>query len=776
MEAAAIHFGRKRPFGKAVLGAILFFFVPLCVLQAITPNSASLSGSKVESIPASVLDPLGPVDPLISFQRWALDHGLDPKHAAPPEVMQAHTRWLLSHPQVGNFQGDGRSGPAPACAVPPPAPTGVTVMNVLSSYCTLLLTWTAVSPSCDGAVTYNVYRDGSLINASPLTVTTYQDVGPLAAGTTYNYTIRSVDAFGEGVDSTVVSGSPGATVATVGEEFEPGGAFQNSGWTIKVLSAPGAHPDPDPWMGTATNPNIGTGDRFDLDWPDGTYPAFPAAGFDPGGERALVSPVFNLSSGSTLTFWHTWSYENNYGGAPSSTCGAGGVACYDGGVLEYKHPADPNWTRITLAQITGSTYNGKIDSSHVTDNPLGFNLDAWVGGTGTLPAYAQATVSIGSLAGAGDAQVRWLQADDTGDAGGGNVGWFVDSVAVTNVNLSGTCTTLSACSAPGSPALVSVAASCPGGIDLTWTAGTGSTGSYNVYRSVFSGGPYQKINTAPVLVTTYTDATANPDLAYYYVVRGACDVFGVFESANSNQLSATSPAALSAPAVPTFSSTGATSVTVSWSSVSGATSYDLYRFTGACSGSGSLIVSQSGTSYTDTGLSASTQYGYYVVARKDACYSPDGSCASVTTAGPPPGTPYGGGSGTAMTASKTVADGSTIQVVWDSSTCSATDTDYEVVYGTNSQLPTSYGGTYGVSGVVCSLGLSGTYSWSSTPSVSAGNFEWFVVVAHDGQMTEGPWGQNSGSVDRIGPGPSGSSNNASGCTRNAKLLTNPCGQ
>lgn len=683
----------------------------------------------------------------------------------------------------GTASGAGVKGPL-ACVTPPNPPTGLTVMNVLSSYCTLLLTWTAGSSNCVGPVgtiTYNVYRDvtdpftpgGGNLVASGLTTTTYQDIAPLSAGTTYYYTIRSVDSIsGEEGNTTVVSGSPGATVSTVGEEFEPGGAFQNSGWTIRSLIAPGAKPSPDPWLGTTIYPNIGSGHRFDHDWPDGAYPPYPAAGYDPGGLRALYSPSFNLSAGSVLTFWHTWSFENNYGGTPSYSCGG---VCYDGGVLEYKLSSSPYWTRITGAQITGATYNGQIDSGHVTDNPLGQDVPAWVGGDITLPPYALASVSIGSIAGAGDAQIRWLQSNDTGDAGGGAFGWGLDSVSVTNVNLSGTCTTLSTCSAPGSPTLVSATGSCPGGITLTWTAGSGTTTSYNVYRSVFNGGPYQKLNLDPVAGTSYIDATDNPGMTYYYIIRGACDVYGVYESANSNQLSAstTSPG-MSNPAAPTFSSTGATSVDVSWSAVSGATSYDLYRFTGACYGSGTVVVSQAGTSYTDTGLTPSTQYSYYLIARDSACYSPDGACASATSSGPPPGTPYGGASGTAMTASKTVSDGSTIQVNWDPATCSAAD--YEVVYGTRSQLPSSYAGAYGVSGVVCSLGTSGTYSWSSTPAVSAGDFEWFVVVAHDGQLTEGPWGQNSGSVERTGPGPDGSSDPASGCTRNEKVLTNPCGQ
>ncbi len=110
------------------------------------------------------------------------------------------------------------------------------------------------------------------------------------------------------------------------------------------------------------------------------------------------------------------------------------------------------------------------------------------------------------------------------------MGWYIDDVEVTDVILGGTCTTLSACTAPGAPILTSATGTLCGVIDLAWTAGAGTTGSYNVYRSVFSGGPYQKINGAPVTGLTYSDTTAAPNTTYYYVVRGACDAFGVYES------------------------------------------------------------------------------------------------------------------------------------------------------------------------------------------------------------------------------------------------------
>jgi hypothetical protein len=213
---------------------------------------------------------------------------------------------------------------------------------------------------------------------------------------------------------------------------------------------------------------------------------------------------------------------------------------------------------------------------------------------------------------------------------------------------------------------------------------------------------------------------------------------------------------------------------VSWTAVSGATAYDLYRVDGGCVGAGAAIATNLvSVSYNDSGLTSSQTYGYYVIAKNNCGSSSGGACAAVTMLAPPPGTPYGGSSGTAMTGAKSVSDGSTIQVSWDAS---CTTVNYEIVYGTNSQLPTSYGGTYGISGVVCALGTSGSYTWTSVPAAPSGGFLWFLVVATDGQVTEGAWGLNSGSVERTGPGPNGSSGFSGACTRNAKVTTNTCGQ
>lgn len=60
-----------------------------------------------------------------------------------------------------------------------------------------------------------------------------------------------------------------------------------------------------------------------------------------------------------------------------------------------------------------------------------------------------------------------------------------------------------------------LASTAGGAINLSWDAPPGATG-YEVLRSTNSGGPYSPISASPT--NAYADATALPDVVYYYVV------------------------------------------------------------------------------------------------------------------------------------------------------------------------------------------------------------------------------------------------------------------
>jgi fibronectin type 3 domain-containing protein len=77
--------------------------------------------------------------------------------------------------------------------------------------------------------------------------------------------------------------------------------------------------------------------------------------------------------------------------------------------------------------------------------------------------------------------------------------------------------------------------------DLQWTAPTDFVvgDSYNVYRGTVSGGPYAKINIAPVADVVFSDTTAQANTTYFDVVTHAT---ATNESVFSNEVKAVIPA------------------------------------------------------------------------------------------------------------------------------------------------------------------------------------------------------------------------------------------
>jgi len=146
-------------------------------------------------------------------------------------------------------------------------------------------------------------------------------------------------------------------------------------------------------------------------------------------------------------------------------------------------------------------------------------------------------------------------------------------------------------------------------INLSWAASSGAT-SYNVLRSTTNGGPYTSIANG-VITTSYANTGLSAGTTYCYVVQAANSTS---TSANSNQASATTIAA--APAGLTATAASASQVSLSWTASTGATSYNVLRSTTSGGPYAQVAYGVTSTSYSDTGLAASTTY-YYVVQAVD---------------------------------------------------------------------------------------------------------------------------------------------------------------
>ncbi|RKP44493.1 hypothetical protein D7Z26_26650 [Cohnella endophytica] len=207
-----------------------------------------------------------------------------------------------------------------------------------------------------------------------------------------------------------------------------------------------------------------------------------------------------------------------------------------------------------------------------------------------------------------------------------------------------------ALSAPNTPTGLQASASGTASIDLSWAASSDATG-YNVYRSATQNGAYTLRNTtAPVTGTSYSDTGLTDDTTYYYMIT-ALNAAG--ESAQTSYVSAKTDKALSAPNTPTglqASASGTASIDLSWTASNDATGYNVYRST-TQNGTYMLLNTTApvtGTSYSDTGLSAGTTYYYKVTSVNSEGESGYSTAANATTTATStdPGTDPGTGPGT----------------------------------------------------------------------------------------------------------------------------------
>ena len=161
---------------------------------------------------------------------------------------------------------------------------------------------------------------------------------------------------------------------------------------------------------------------------------------------------------------------------------------------------------------------------------------------------------------------------------------------------------------------ISAATGSASGVALSWGGVTGAT-YYRVYRATSSSGTKTALGSWQT-GTTYTDTSGTAGTTYYYFVQAAVDSSGTRPSAYSAAKTG-AKTKVSAPGTP--GSVGAAdgsstaNVTVSWGSVSGATSYTLYRGTTSAPTS-ALKSGLTSTSYTDTSATPGTLYYYRVKA------------------------------------------------------------------------------------------------------------------------------------------------------------------
>ena len=186
---------------------------------------------------------------------------------------------------------------------------------------------------------------------------------------------------------------------------------------------------------------------------------------------------------------------------------------------------------------------------------------------------------------------------------------------------------------PAAPRVTIGNSSASGKPQLTWAAVDGAA-KYEIYRSTQQSTGFTLLGTTTS--TSYVNTGAAVGKTYYYKVR-ALNVDGAAGAYSSTVSGAAKAVAPAAPTVTmTYSDNGKPKLT--WSAVSGAASYRVYRSESRGTGY-SLLGTTTSTSYVNTGAAVGKTYYYRVKAVNSAGTSAYSNIVSGTARTPAPAAP-----------------------------------------------------------------------------------------------------------------------------------------
>ena len=661
--------------------------------------------------------------------------------------------------------GTSVSCPADVKYTRPAAPTGVTAApGTLQS----TISWTAVA----GATGYNVKQSvtsgsGYTTQGTPPTATAspYVNTG-LTGGTTYYYVVTSVNTVVtcESANSTEVSVKPsGICTPPAAPTVTPTSA--NGQVSLTWTASTGATSytvarSTTTGTGYVSVATITTGTTYsDVNVSNGTtyYYVVTASNGSCSSDNSVevsASPscvppaaptnlVATANNGSVALTWTAPTGAISYRILRSTTSGSGYTLVGTSGTASYTDTSVTNGTTyyyvVTASNGSCSSANSAEKSAtpactppsaptNLTATPgNGQIVLAWTASTGGAVSYQ---VLRGTKTGGPYTAIATPTSTGYTDTGLINGTTYYYVVTASNGSCSSANSTEASAAPVCTPPSVPTITATPGDgqVVLSWTAATGGAVSYVVSRGTVSGGPYGTVVASPT-GTTFTDQTVVNGTTYYYVVSSSN---GTCQSLPSTQASATPVAACTLVAPTGVTATaGNQQVTLNWTAVTGATSYNIGRSTTTGTGYASAgTVTAPTVTFVDTGatlpLSNGTKYYYVITASNTTCTSPTSTEVSATPACVPPTVPTG------VTATANTGNGN-IAVSWGTV---AGATGYTVSRGTSASGPfiavssnqtaATYTDSTGLTAgttyfyVVSASSAAGTCaSGNSTPAVSA---------------------------------------------------------
>ena len=287
---------------------------------------------------------------------------------------------------------------------------------------------------------------------------------------------------------------------------------------------------------------------------------------------------------------------------------------------------------------------------------------------------------------------------------------------------------------PSAPSALSAVAAGSSQINLSWAASTDNVGvtGYLVERQAPGSSTFVQVGTSSA--TTYSDTGLRAGTNYSYRVR-ATDAAGNL-SPYSGVASATTMAAdtqpPSSPANLVATAASSSQINLSWSASTdnvGVTGYLVERSQGSGSTSFTQVATPAGTSFSDTGLAASTTYNYRVRAT-DAAGNLSGystTATAITSNAPPDTTPPSVPTGVTAAAMSS----NQINLSWTASTDNVAVTGYlvERSVGTGSSSYSQVGSPAGTSFSDIGLSASTAYNYRVRATDAAGNLSGYSTTA-----------------------------------------------
>jgi fibronectin type 3 domain-containing protein len=477
------------------------------------------------------------------------------------------------------------------------------------------LTWTAVG----GAASYNVYRGVTLLGN--VTTPSFTD-GALAVDGAYTYTVTSLDTLGNESAASVgrsvtydttppaVPAQPAAAASPTNAKPSltwPGvsgaanynvyrggsyvGTTASPSFTDSALATDGSYDYTVTSLDSLGNESAPSGVRtvvYDTTPPP--VPAQPSATSPTKSKPALSwtsvsgAATYNVYRGATLL--------GNTAGSSFTDTALAADGSYDYTVTSLDalgNESAPSPVRTVVYDTTPPPAPSQPSATSPTNSKPALTWGS-VSGASTYDVYRGATL-IGNTAS--------TTFTDSALAADGTYTYTVTSLdglgneSAPSLGKSVTYDT----TPPAVPAQPSAASPTKSKPALNWTSVSGAA-SYNVYRGGSLVG-----NTA---VASFTDSALVADGSYDYTVT-SLDALGNESAASAARTVVYDTTPPSAPAVPSATSPTKSKPALSWNSVGGAATYNVYR--GA-----TLLGNTAGTAFTDNALSSDGSHDYTVTA------------------------------------------------------------------------------------------------------------------------------------------------------------------